>query len=262
MLGNRGSYVAPPPGRLLAVHRGATPTRSTAKGRHLRGWAKGVLARDDAWLQGHWLDLCALARAGERIRSDPVVALRYLGRAGAAPGHGRRAGTRRATWTLSAVVVMVSTAEPPLRECLTSALGQAICSTTLEKRPPLAGLAGSRLDCGDCAARIRPDSGANGPRRSGSRPVAVDPRPRARGSRGAEADEISLASSALGRVVIVQVDPSSPVPVYEQIRAQIDMMIATGTLAEGTKLPTIRQLAGDLGVAKGTAAKAYQALVA
>lgn len=62
--------------------------------------------------------------------------------------------------------------------------------------------------------------------------------------------------------MIVRVDPSSPVPVYEQIRVQIEVMIATGTLAEGARLPTIRQLAGDLGVAKGTVAKAYEALVA
>jgi GntR family transcriptional regulator len=61
--------------------------------------------------------------------------------------------------------------------------------------------------------------------------------------------------------MIVRIDPGSAVPVYEQIRSQILLMIVSGTLAVGTKLPTIRQLASDLGVAKGTVAKAYELLV-
>ena len=61
--------------------------------------------------------------------------------------------------------------------------------------------------------------------------------------------------------MIVRIDPASAVPVYEQIRAQIVLMVASGTLAPGTQLPTIRQLASDLGLAKGTVSKAYEALV-
>jgi GntR family transcriptional regulator len=60
--------------------------------------------------------------------------------------------------------------------------------------------------------------------------------------------------------VIIRVDPADPTPVYEQIRAQITTMAAIGTLPEGTRLPTIRQLASDLGLAKGTIAKAYEEL--
>jgi DNA-binding transcriptional regulator YhcF (GntR family) len=37
-------------------------------------------------------------------------------------------------------------------------------------------------------------------------------------------------------------------------------MISAGTLTPGTQLPTIRQLASDLGLAKGTVSKAYEAL--
>jgi DNA-binding transcriptional regulator YhcF (GntR family) len=55
--------------------------------------------------------------------------------------------------------------------------------------------------------------------------------------------------------MILRVDPSSAVPAYEQIRAQMRLMIASGTLAEGTQLPTIRQLASDLGLAKGTVSR-------
>jgi GntR family transcriptional regulator len=61
--------------------------------------------------------------------------------------------------------------------------------------------------------------------------------------------------------VIVHVDPADPTPVYEQLRAQVARMVAVGTLAPGTQLPTIRQLASDLGLAKGTVAKAYESLL-
>jgi DNA-binding transcriptional regulator YhcF (GntR family) len=38
-------------------------------------------------------------------------------------------------------------------------------------------------------------------------------------------------------------------------------MAAAGTLAPGAQLPTIRQLAADLGIAKGTVSKAYDELL-
>jgi DNA-binding transcriptional regulator YhcF (GntR family) len=60
--------------------------------------------------------------------------------------------------------------------------------------------------------------------------------------------------------LILRVDPSSAVPVYEQLRVQITNMAASGTLALGAQLPTIRQLAADLGLAKGTVSKAYDEL--
>lgn len=39
-------------------------------------------------------------------------------------------------------------------------------------------------------------------------------------------------------------------------------MVASGTLRAGTRLPTIRQLAADLGLAKGTIERAYDLLEA
>ena len=60
--------------------------------------------------------------------------------------------------------------------------------------------------------------------------------------------------------MILTVDPGSAVPPYEQIRAQIEAMVATGTLASGDRLPSIRQLAHDLGLAGGTVARAYSEL--
>ncbi|MCP3853358.1 MAG: GntR family transcriptional regulator [Actinomycetia bacterium] len=59
---------------------------------------------------------------------------------------------------------------------------------------------------------------------------------------------------------MLSVDPTLPLPVYEQIRGQIVRMIAAGTLGPGHRLPTIRQLAVDLGLAKGTVARAYELL--
>lgn len=60
--------------------------------------------------------------------------------------------------------------------------------------------------------------------------------------------------------MLVDIEPDSPVPTYEQLRAQIATMIAAGVLEPGRQLPSIRQLAGDLGVAPGTVARAYKEL--
>lgn len=58
----------------------------------------------------------------------------------------------------------------------------------------------------------------------------------------------------------VTVDTASPIPAYEQIRAQVTALADNGVLPAGTRLPPIRQLAADLGLAPGTVAKAYALL--
>ncbi|KQN94947.1 GntR family transcriptional regulator [Arthrobacter sp. Leaf69] len=58
----------------------------------------------------------------------------------------------------------------------------------------------------------------------------------------------------------ISVDLGSATPPFEQIRAQIASLIALGTLAPGTRLPTVRSLAADLGIAPGTVARAYREL--
>lgn len=60
--------------------------------------------------------------------------------------------------------------------------------------------------------------------------------------------------------MIVEIDATSTVPPYDQLREQIGTMIAAGTLAVGTRLPPIRQLAKDLELAPGTVARAYREL--
>lgn len=58
----------------------------------------------------------------------------------------------------------------------------------------------------------------------------------------------------------LRVDLASPVPPYEQLRAQVAGLIATGDLLAGARLPSVRQLATDLGLAGGTVARAYHEL--
>lgn len=62
------------------------------------------------------------------------------------------------------------------------------------------------------------------------------------------------------RGVDVAVDLASPTPPYEQIRAQIAAAIDSGQLEEDVRLPSMRALAADLGVAIGTVARAYREL--
>lgn len=61
---------------------------------------------------------------------------------------------------------------------------------------------------------------------------------------------------------LVTVDLRDATPPFEQIRTQIASLIAVGHLADGSRLPTVRALAGDLGVATGTVARAYKELEA
>lgn len=58
----------------------------------------------------------------------------------------------------------------------------------------------------------------------------------------------------------ISVNLGSATPPYEQIRGQIASLIAIGALPTGTRLPTVRSLAADLGIAAGTVARAYKEL--
>lgn len=58
----------------------------------------------------------------------------------------------------------------------------------------------------------------------------------------------------------IRLDPTSKVAPFEQIKSSIIELIAGGTLAPEHRLPPIRQLAGDLGLAPNTVARAYREL--
>ncbi len=61
---------------------------------------------------------------------------------------------------------------------------------------------------------------------------------------------------------IIAIDPSSHIPPFEQLRAQVIDAVGSGALPPGHRLPTVRKLAEDLGVAPGTVARAYRELEA
>lgn len=60
--------------------------------------------------------------------------------------------------------------------------------------------------------------------------------------------------------MLFQLNFNSERPIYQQIRDQIVLGIAQGSLAPGEKLPTVRALADEAGVNMMTVSKAYQLL--
>lgn len=62
--------------------------------------------------------------------------------------------------------------------------------------------------------------------------------------------------------VAFEIDPSGELPPFEQLKAQVIARIGAGELIAGTRLPAVRQLATDLGIAPNTVARAYRELEA
>jgi DNA-binding transcriptional regulator YhcF (GntR family) len=59
---------------------------------------------------------------------------------------------------------------------------------------------------------------------------------------------------------MIVIDPSSAVPPFEQLRSQLARQIQDQTLVVGTRLPTVRRMAADLGLAVNTVGRAYREL--
>ena len=59
---------------------------------------------------------------------------------------------------------------------------------------------------------------------------------------------------------LTPLDPTAGDPPYEQLRRQIAARVASGELAAGTRLPTVRALAGELRLAVNTVARVYREL--
>lgn len=60
--------------------------------------------------------------------------------------------------------------------------------------------------------------------------------------------------------MIIDIQPDSSVPIYEQIVAQVTFGIASGALEVGALIPSVRELAQRLLVNPNTVARAYQEL--
>jgi GntR family transcriptional regulator len=58
----------------------------------------------------------------------------------------------------------------------------------------------------------------------------------------------------------IEIDPLSEVPLYQQLRDRIVEGIASGSLAEGDVLASVRQLAAQFGINPATVAKGYDLL--
>jgi DNA-binding transcriptional regulator YhcF (GntR family) len=58
----------------------------------------------------------------------------------------------------------------------------------------------------------------------------------------------------------IAIDPLSAVPVSEQLVTRLRTAVERGRPAPGERLPPVRELAADLGLAPNTVAKAYRAL--
>jgi GntR family transcriptional regulator len=56
---------------------------------------------------------------------------------------------------------------------------------------------------------------------------------------------------------LITVDPHHPLPIYAQLDRAIRAAVATGRLAPGAQLPTVRQLAVELKVNANTVARVY-----
>lgn len=61
---------------------------------------------------------------------------------------------------------------------------------------------------------------------------------------------------------MITIDPRSATPPFEQLRVQLTDQVTRGVLAAGARLPTVRRLAEDLGLAPNTVARAYRELEA
>lgn len=60
--------------------------------------------------------------------------------------------------------------------------------------------------------------------------------------------------------MLLRLDFSSDIPIYQQLRNQVVSAIASGELGLGQRLPTVRALAEECGINMMTVSKAYQLL--
>lgn len=64
--------------------------------------------------------------------------------------------------------------------------------------------------------------------------------------------------SAANQTVQITIDTDSGIPLWLQLRNRLIYLIASGKFSTGDKLPTVRELAVELGVNYNTVSKVYQ----
>jgi GntR family transcriptional regulator len=89
--------------------------------------------------------------------------------------------------------------------------------------------------------------------------VLNDGRVRGGGQSGTFALTVSVYDTV---VLVIHIDLTSDRPLEEQIALALRQVVAQGTVEPGAELPSVRQLAGDLGVHWNTVARAYRRLAA
>jgi len=62
------------------------------------------------------------------------------------------------------------------------------------------------------------------------------------------------------RRLTIRLDSGTGIPRFEQLRAQLSVMVAVGRLEPGARLPTVRDTAEQLELAPGTVARTYREL--
>src|SRR6202007_2395664 len=79
-------------------------------------------------------------------------------------------------------------------------------------------------------------------------------------ARGAGRVHDAAPAALMELVIDLVIDHTSAVPSYEQICRQVVALVASGSLRPGDRLPTVRGLAAELGLAVNTVAKAFREL--
>ena len=68
--------------------------------------------------------------------------------------------------------------------------------------------------------------------------------------------------STVSQPAKIVIDLTSPVPAFRQIADALRVLLVEGTLTPGTRLPSVRRLAMDLGVHFNTVGEAYREIAA
>jgi GntR family transcriptional regulator len=63
-----------------------------------------------------------------------------------------------------------------------------------------------------------------------------------------------------GKTVFIEIDPSQPQPIFEQVVMQIKFAIAAGTVRSNEMVPSVRDLARHLTINPNTVVRAYRVL--